>query len=219
MAITSITRDWGFNPALVRITSTDSYAAVTADGYLTAQAGNIALDNQGSFEWKLSDAVLIYCLDGWFFLHVNPSFTSLLPLNSIAQTVSVTLTPAQVLAAYATPQLLIAAPGASKAIIASELDLYTKVSTVFAGGGVGIIQYGATVHGAGVNALSATIPAAEITASSSQVYVLYGPPVANPATAISNLGLYFSNATGAFTGGSGSSLTFNLSYKVINALV
>lgn len=219
MAITSITRDWGFNPALVRITSTDNYSTVTADGYLTAQAGNIALDNQGSFEWQISDAVLMYCLDGWFFLHVNPSFTSLFPLNSTLQTASVTLTPAQVLAAFATPQLLISAPGASKVILASQLALYTNVSTAFSGGGIGIVQYGTTVHGAGVNALSATIPAADITAATSQVYVISGTPAVQPMTAVSNLGLYFSNATGAFAGGAGSSLTFNLSYKVINALV
>lgn len=218
MGITSITRDWGFNPALVRITTTDAYAAVTATGYITAQKANIDIANNGDFQWNASDAVLVYASDGWFFLHISSDFASLIAL-SIAQTAAVTLTAAQVLAAYATPQLLLPAPGAGKAIIVSELDLYTSVGTVFAGGGVGILQYGATVHGAGVNALSATIPAAEITAAASQVYVLYGPPATNPATAITNLGIYFSNQTGAFTGGANSTLTFNLRYVTITATV
>lgn len=218
MAIKSITRDWGFNPALVRIQSTDSYATITAPGYITAQKANIDLANMGDFEWQATDAVLCVYAGGWAFLSISPDFSSLNPL-SLAQTVSVSLNAAAVLAAYATPQLLIPAPGAGKAIIVSELDLYTSVGTVFAGGGVGIVQYGATVHGAGVNTLSATIPAAEVTAAASQVYVLYGPPAVNPATAITNLGIYFSNATGAFTGGANSTLNFNLRYLTINALV
>lgn len=219
MSITSITRDWGFNPAIVRITSTDSYAAVTADGYLTAQAANIAAYNQGSFEWDVSDAVLIYYADGWSFLHVNPTFTSLLPLDSISKTASVTLSAAQVLAAYATPQLLIPAPGASKVIVLTNSAMYLNKSTAFAAGGAGIVQYGATVNGGGTQALDGTIAATVINNAASRVYVQYGPVTTTALTGVSNAGIYFSNQTAAFTTGTGSSLTFNLEYMVVNALV
>jgi len=77
MAITSIARDWGVNPSIVRITSTDTLATVGAAGYLTAQAVNIAALNAGAFEWVISDFVLVYASDGWDLFSVAPDFTAL----------------------------------------------------------------------------------------------------------------------------------------------
>lgn len=77
MSITAIARDWGVNPAIVRITSTDSLATVGAAGYLTAQAANIASINSGEFEWATSDFVLVLASDGWGFFSVAPTFTAL----------------------------------------------------------------------------------------------------------------------------------------------
>ena len=77
MAITSITRDWGVDPAIVRIISTDTLAAIGAAGYLTAQADNIAAVNSGAFEWKTSDFVLVMGSDGWDLFSVDPTFTAL----------------------------------------------------------------------------------------------------------------------------------------------
>ena len=223
MAITSILRDWGVGPAIVRITSTDDYAAIAAPGYIAAQQANIDAINFGSFEWTLSDTVLVWYVndlgvEAWGFFTISPDFTSLNPL-SLTGNRAVTLSAAQVLAAYATPQLLIGAPGAGKVIVILDSLLYTNVGTVFAGGGVGVVQYGATVHGAGTQAIDATIPAADITAAASQVYVQYGPVTTTVLTAVSNAGIYFSNQTGAFTGGANSTLTFNLQYMIINAAV
>ncbi len=135
------------------------------------------------------------------------------------QTLSVVLTAAQVLAAYATPQLIVPAPGAGKALIALNGQVYTSVSTAFAAGGVAILQYGATVHGAGSNALVATIPAAEITAAASQIYSLGGLASATVSTGITNEGLYFSNASTAFTGGAGSTVTLTVNYLTLTATV
>lgn len=59
MAITAISRDWGVNPAIVRVVTSDNLAAITTNGYLTAQADNIAALNNGAFEWVSTDSVLI----------------------------------------------------------------------------------------------------------------------------------------------------------------
>jgi len=229
MSIIAISRDTLTETVdIVRIIATDSLAVINADGYLTSQILNIQALNNGVWDWRSSDEVLINYgatqnADGTItggtnkFYQVSADFTSLVP-SSLVSTAAVTLTAAQVLAAYATPQLLVAAPGAGKILVPTFNSLYTKVGTVFAGGGVGVVQWGATVHGAGTNALAATIPAAEITAAASQIYSLNGN-TANALTGITNTGLYFSNQTAAFTGGANSTLTFNLSYLTINGLV
>ena len=77
MAISSIKRDWGVGPSIVRIISTDTLAAIGTAGYLTAQAANIELINQGVFEWDISDMVLVYASDGWGFFTIDPDFATL----------------------------------------------------------------------------------------------------------------------------------------------
>lgn len=133
------------------------------------------------------------------------------------QAAIVTLTAAQVLAAYATPFLLISSPGAGHSIIILSCQVATSVSTAFATGGVGVVQYGATIHGAGTNALTATIPAAEITAATSQIYSMAG--IGSVATTVTTgtdaASIYFSNQTGAFTVGTLSTLTFVIQYVVV----
>lgn len=62
--ITSIVRDWGTNPSIVRLTSTDSLAVCSASGYITAQLANIELTNSGAFEWVLGDFVALNAADG-----------------------------------------------------------------------------------------------------------------------------------------------------------
>ena len=143
-------------------------------------------------------------------------FTSLYALSN-AFSASVTLTAAQVLAAYATPQLIVAAPGTGLGLKVNTCSIVTEVSTVFAAGGVGILQYGSPIHGAGTNALSATIPAAEFTAATSQIYSMTGyvPTTVTATSLVSGFGLYLSNQTAAFTGGAGSTVTVNLGYQVI----
>ena len=224
MAITSIKRDWGTGPAIVRITSSDNYAAITASGYIDAQLANIQAVNFGDFEWLLSDTVLCWYQDAfgvgaWASFSISSDFASLLPL-SVSASASVSLTAAQVLAAYATPQLIVPAPGVGRGLIVIAANVVTEVSTAFGGGGAAIIEYGAVANGAGSNSLSATIPAAQINAASSQVYSM-APFAATTVTAtsvVTNKGVYFSNATGAFTGGAGSTITINLSYMNIAAV-
>ena len=76
MAITSIVRDYGVSPSIVRITSSDDYATINAAGYLTSQAANIQLANNGQFEWTLSDTALVWYqndfgLGAWAFFSIS----------------------------------------------------------------------------------------------------------------------------------------------------
>ncbi len=64
MAITAISRDWGVDPSIVRITTTDDLTTITTTGYLSTQEANIELLQNGSFEWLDGDYILIYYSDG-----------------------------------------------------------------------------------------------------------------------------------------------------------
>jgi hypothetical protein len=77
MSITAISRDWGVDPSIVRITTTDSLATITTTGYLATQADEIAALNNGAFEWVVGDTILIYYSNGeGFFTRdaVNDTF-------------------------------------------------------------------------------------------------------------------------------------------------
>lgn len=132
---------------------------------------------------------------------------------------SVSLNQAAVQGMYATPVQIIAAV-ANKVIIPVRATVYTNFNTTaFAGGGVAILQYDSTANGAGTNSLTATFPDAEITAASSQIYSL-GGMVASAMTGITNKGLFFSNQTGAFTGGNAAStIVISVSYYLVTATV
>lgn len=72
MAITAISRDWGVNPSIVRVTTTDDLAVITVAGYVTAQLPNIELINNGDFEWVAGDFVAIVYGDGQGFFTYDP---------------------------------------------------------------------------------------------------------------------------------------------------
>lgn len=52
MAITAIARNFDGNPNIVYVITSDNLATITTAGYLTAQADNIALLNNGAFQWN-----------------------------------------------------------------------------------------------------------------------------------------------------------------------
>ena len=91
MAITAISRDWGVDPSIVRITTTDNLAAITTAGYLTAQDTNIQLLNNGEFEWTATDEVLIYYADGQGFFTRDATNATFIATPSSPGTLSDTL--------------------------------------------------------------------------------------------------------------------------------
>src|ERR1700685_2033475 len=79
MAITFISRDYGVNVSIVRITTTDTTGIAAAPGYITAQTANIDIANNGPFTWQTGDEVLVQAADGNAFFQISPDFSSLLP--------------------------------------------------------------------------------------------------------------------------------------------
>jgi len=138
-------------------------------------------------------------------------------LGQLYQT-SVTLTTAEVIAAYATPQVLIPAVAGKVAIVHSA-NVYTASTgnTPFATGTAPVIQYGSTVHGAGTAATGAGLVTGDIEAAASQVRTL-GPTASTAWTGITDTAVTFSCAT-AYTAGTGTSVTFTLVYELITATI
>lgn len=144
------------------------------------------------------------------------SGTAGLVTDSGVGSVTMTLNTAAVTGAYAAPVQLIAAPGSGKTIIImnATIAVASTGNTAYATGGVAVIQYGNTVHGAGTTALAAsTIPAANVTAAANSVIQEVGPTAA--VTGAGNLGIYFSNQTGAYTNGTGTNLIIQIEYFVV----
>lgn len=128
-------------------------------------------------------------------------------------TVAVTLTAAQVDAAFATPFQILANPpsGFAYYVMSATFTVLSTGHTAFAGGGVGILQYGVAGGGAGINALAATVPAAFIQSAANSTYRL-GGIAAGAITGLAASGIWFSNQTGAFTAGTGSTLVITFTY-------
>ena len=214
-------------PSWVYIETNDTYQTVTAAGYLNGAAHEYINTFKNNMMVVISTKTapgigtlpILYMLQ---LRNLNGVWSLIAPgaSNNTVNNANITLSSSQVLAAYATPQLLLPAPGAGLTTLLLSAQIVTEVGTsAFASGGNGIVQYGATVHGGGTNALSATIPSAEITAASSQIYSMLGYAATTVTTGITNAAIYFSNATGSFTTGVGSSLNINLQYVTFSATV
>ena len=138
--------------------------------------------------------------------------------------VSVTFNTAQMVTAYDTPLTIVANPSASQVILLLQASVYTASTghTPYATGTAPIIQYstGGTngQHGAGTIATAAGLVAGDITAAASQVRNLFGIATA-ALTGLSGKGIYFSNATGDYTAGTGTSVTFTLVYQLLTATI
>lgn len=120
---------------------------------------------------------------------------------------------ASVLGMYAAPFQLIAAPGATSAILVHKcsIEVISTGFTQFAAGGVVAPQIDSTVHGAGT-LYTTTLPAATVNAATTSLTQL-GDTAAN-ITLVANKGVFLSNATQAFTTGTGS-LMVKVWYSVV----
>lgn len=150
---------------------------------------------------------------GGVFVDSGMPASAIQPLSA-----TVTLSAAQVIAAYATPQILIPAVAGKVAVILGAA-VYTNSTgqTPFATGIAPIIQYGTTVHGAGTIAVGAGLVTGDIEAATSQVRTI-GQAASAVYTGITNTAVTFSCTT-AYTAGTGSSVTFVLSYILISAVI
>ena len=83
MPITSISRDWGPSPSMVRITTTDSLSTVATSNYVLDQEPIISVLNKGTWEWVVGDLVAVSASDGDNIFKFNGNdFSTFLPLVS-----------------------------------------------------------------------------------------------------------------------------------------
>lgn len=90
MPITAIARNFDGNPNIVTIITTDDLATITTSGYITTQADEIALLQNGAFEWSVTDLILMYYATAQigFFVRdaLNDTFDALNPSGGLADT-------------------------------------------------------------------------------------------------------------------------------------
>jgi hypothetical protein len=119
-----------------------------------------------------------------------------------------TFTPAQIQGMNATPLTLVPAPGAGLSIIVDWIAFkYIYAGTVFASGGAISFQY------SGGASVTTTVPAATLTTAASATIAVGN--LAADVTAVINTAVTMTNATGAFTGGTGASVIVSVSYVII----
>lgn len=77
MPITNLDRDYGVQPSIVRMTTTDSLDTITASNYIIEQEPFIALIKGGAFTFVNSDVVCIYYQGGHGFFELSADFSTL----------------------------------------------------------------------------------------------------------------------------------------------
>lgn len=219
MSISAISRDQGTNPSIVRITCSDDLNTITASGYLTNELDNIEQINAGPFEWVDSDIILVnYDNDKWGYFKRDADIEALAVVQiagMIQQRVSVTA--AQLDGAYAAPIELIPAPGANNLLVLHKVCVLEDYGgTVFANGGAIHIQYASTANGGGTKASDTLAAATLIGATADSTFQLTGLQALAASSTTVNKGLYLSNATAAFTGGTNTVFTVDVWYSIVS---
>jgi hypothetical protein len=213
--IVSMRRDYGDNVTIVRILTTDVLSTVEAAGYILAQQANIILANNGIWSWLPSDYILVSAADGWAWFSLSADGKSLIEQGSDVQQAIIPLTLAQLQGMYAAPVPILPAPAAGQLILVkSALLNITYGSAAFAGGGAIQLQYGNTVHGGGV-AASTSVSAASLIAVAANESLLFSPPASIISAGAIGAGIWLSNATAAFTGGTGDTANLIVNYTAV----
>lgn len=220
--ITYIQRITGSSNNLVQINTTDATATALAVGYLTAQAANITMVNEGVFTFLPNDMILLVASDGDSWCVLNSAFTTLIVagygpagFNQVAPTL------AQFLASFGTPVLMVPAQGANTLIIVDSYQIVqTYGSVALAGGGATTPQYANTADGGGV-AAATSVAAADFAQTASTVYPGIGVSGSGKflldASCV-NKGIFLSNPSGVFTGGTGSTFIIKTKFHVISTI-
>lgn len=212
----------GIFPQSKQLVTTDNLQVITQPGYLnptSLQGFTVLPSDYLNVLYNYNTYTQTGTFGNFTASFAGNGTITLIPFQPTFSTLTIQLTQAQILAMYATPQLLVPSPGAGFTIIVDQCTFYYNyVTAAFTSGGVIIAQYNSTANGAGTNTLSATIPASMLTTASSRVYNL-GGSVGIALTGIANQGIYLSNQTGAFTGGGASTVTVSLNYFVVYATV
>ena len=134
---------------------------------------------------------------------------------NIAKTAIVSFTSANITGMYATPVLVLAAPGNGNINIIDSIQWdYSFLTAAYTAGGLITAQYGTTDH-AGGTIVTLGIPASALTglAASGQMYDV-ATPFGGANTVVENAAVYMSNATQAFASGSGTAKLY-IRYRTV----
>ena len=217
MPIQSITRDWGPNPCIVRIVTSDNLATITADNYLISQAATINALNFGAFQWSPTDIALIAYNGGEGFFNVDNSlFYTFSPLEAGFLKAQIGLTAAQIKTLYTAGISIVPTAGPHTWIIPEKLVVeYDFGTTQYNAGGAFGLTYStaAPVNGAGT-AASATEAAATINGfAANNGFTLAGASTGTMASMI-NMGIWVTSQTQNFATGDGT-MFLTLDYRIV----
>jgi hypothetical protein len=216
MAIIAMSRDFGaLDPNIVRVVTTDNLGTITAAGYLTAQATTIEALQNGDFQWKFDDYVLIAYAGGEGFFTYNPVTLTFDPAQGSFST-QITLTSAQIMGMDAAPVQIIGAPALTRAIILNRIVGVYHFGTVqyTAGGAIGL-EWGNAAALAGP-AASTTLAGATFDGYVASNMFELTPDNTDTLANIAGMGVYISNNTAPFATGDGT-LVINVNYNIVTA--
>ena len=225
MGIKLINRITGSTNNIVYIETTDNLATASAANYILNQLANITAINEGPWTWEPNDLIDLSASDGVGLFTINSTFSSLIAfagtqLNPLATLIhNFTLTEAQWNAMYTTPVLVLPAAGAGLAIIPQliTLELVYGGVAITGGGNVGF-EYGSTAHLAGLVATN-TEQATDFTGASANTIYKFVANTGNGSQAVvsgsANVGLYISNDTAVFAGGTGTTYNGTILYHLL----
>ena len=198
----------------------DTQATCAASGYF----------NTVAFDLTTGDYIEIYSAsEGTLLNYFVTSNESIDPSTTLTPTITLsligagfvrsatTLTAAQIISGYTTPNLLLAAPGANRMYTDVSAQLvFTYGSAQFTTGGTLAVQYGNTTHGGGVLATSSLTNTQVNGIAANDVAALISATVVPTAWAnVINNGLYLSNDTAAFAVGTGTTLFIVTNARVV----
>ena len=192
-------------------TMTTPYAPVCAG---TTASGDLQVASTG-----LSTAGFVLTSNG---ASSTPSFQAVTAPSGTPILVRVPMTLAQFLGMRTTPFQLIAAQGANTLIVPISIVFDLNLAGVaFSGGGNTGLQYGntASLGGPTIAFMSASVVTAPTAGQIINLPIDWFATVTTPASVAKsttvNTGVFITNATAAFTGGTGATVVINVVYSVI----
>lgn len=182
MPITNLDRDYGVQPSIVRMTTTDDLGTITASNYLIEQQPFIALIKGGSFTFVNSDVVCIYYQGGHGFFELSDDFSTLVKISG-GSSLIIDGTPNEIdvntvgdVVTLSISSTLVVPPGATATSPSASNNVATKGYVDAVAGAGGLTCYAASagiltgyVYNNGASGIGATL-----TAPSDGVFVLDG---------------------------------------------
>lgn len=208
MAITAISRDWGVDPQIVRIVTTDTLPTISTAGYFATQLDELNELQHGNFQFRATDYILISYSGGIGFFVYNSTTGAFVEQSIIPYQQE--LTSAQILGMNAAPVRLLPDLPVTHAYVLNRIwCAYDFVAAQYAAGGAISLRWGATA-----NLASSTLAAATFNGYAADNAFDLTPDGTDTIANIAGMGIFISNDTAAFTTGDGT-LTVNLNYNIV----